>query len=93
MLFSNFYEFDVGILKVELNLSLKTTAVFKNQRAIRIPLQLHERVQHLRDIFINFDLIVLVNTDSLTTGNSFFYPCNGTLKKGSHQKSYKMPVN
>ena len=72
MLFSNYYDIDVGILKVELNLSLKTTPVFKNQRTTRIPLQLLERVQHLRDMFIHFDIIVPVNSDSLTTGNSFF---------------------
>ena len=32
-------KFDVGKTKVELNLPLKATAIFKKQRATRIPLQ------------------------------------------------------
>ena len=39
--------FDVGKVKLELNLPLNATAVFKKQRATRIPLQLKEKVQHL----------------------------------------------
>ena len=54
-------KFDVGKIKVELNLPLKTTAIFKKQRAARIPLQLQERVQHLLDIPTHFDIITLFN--------------------------------
>ena len=32
-------KFDVGKIKVELNLPVKATAIFKKQRATRIPLQ------------------------------------------------------
>ena len=41
--FQNCYstsKFDVGKIKVELNLPLKSTAIFKKQRSTRIPLQL-----------------------------------------------------
>ena len=63
-------KFDVGKNKVELNLPLKATAVFK-KRATGIPLQLQGKVQHLLDILTHFDIISPVNTDSLTTGNTF----------------------
>ena len=65
---------DVGKVKVELNLPLKATAIFKKQRATRITLQLQDRVQHLLDILTHFNIIALVNTDSLTTGNTFINP-------------------
>ena len=39
-------KFDVDKIKVELNLALKATVVFKKQRAIRIPLQLQDRVRY-----------------------------------------------
>ena len=51
--------FDVGKLKVELNLPFKATAIFKKQRATRIPLQLQDRVQHLLDNLTHFDIIAL----------------------------------
>ena len=35
-------KFDVGKVKVEFNLPLKATAVFKKRRATRIPLQLQD---------------------------------------------------
>ena len=41
---------DVRKNEVELNLPLKATAVFKKQRAARIPLQLQDRVQQLINI-------------------------------------------
>ena len=63
-----------GKIKVELNLTLKATAIFKKQRATRITLQLQDRVQHLLDILIHFDNMAHVNTDSLTTGNTFINP-------------------
>ena len=52
-------KFDVGKLKAELNLPLKATAIFKKQRAARIPLQLKYRVQHLLDNLTHFDIIAL----------------------------------
>ena len=67
-------KFDVGKIKVELNLPLKATTIFKKQSATRIPLQLQDRVQHLLDILIHFDIIAPVNTDYLTTGNRFINP-------------------
>ena len=67
-------KFDVGKTKVELNLHLKATATYKKQRATRIPHQLQAKVQHLLDIITHFDIIAPVNTDSLTTGNTFIIP-------------------
>ena len=67
-------KFDVGKIKVELNLPLKATPMFKKQRATRIPLQLQDRVKHLIDILTHFDIIAPVNTDSLTNGNKFINP-------------------
>ena len=68
------YKFDVGKIKVQLNLPLKATAIFKEKRATRIPLQLQDRVQHLLDILTHFDIIAPINTDSLTTENTFINP-------------------
>ena len=67
-------KFDVGKVKIELNLPLKATAIFKKQRATPIPQQLQDRVKHLLDILIHFDIKAPVNTDSLTTGNTFINP-------------------
>ena len=67
-------KFDVGKIKVEINFPLKATAIFKKQRATRIPLQLQHRVQHLLDILAHFDITAPVNTDSLTTGNTIINP-------------------
>ena len=46
-----------------------------------MPLQLQERVQHLLDILTRFDIILPLNTDSFTTGNTFINPVI-KLKKG-----------
>ena len=67
-------KFDVGKVKVELNLPSKATAIFMKQRATRIPQQLQDRVQRLLDILTHFDKIAPVNRDSLTTGNTFINP-------------------
>ena len=66
--------FDVGKIKVEINFPLKATAIFKKQRATRIPLQLQDRVQHLLDILTHFDIIAPVNIDCLTSGILFTNP-------------------
>ena len=67
-------KFDVAKIKVGLNLPLEATAIYKKQRATRIPLQLQDRVQNLLDNLTRFDIISPVNTDSLTTGNTFINP-------------------
>ena len=78
-------KFDVVKVKVELDLPLKATAVLKKQRATRITLQLQDKVQHLLDILTHFDIISAVNTDSLTTENTFINPVI-ILKKGESVK-------
>ena len=67
-------KFDVGKVKFGLGLPLKAKAIFKKQRATRIPLQLQDRVQHLLDILTHFDIIAPVITYSLTIGNTFINP-------------------
>ena len=47
------------------------TAIFKEPKTARIPLHSQDRVKHLLDISTHFDIIAPVNTDSLTTGNTF----------------------
>ena len=64
-------KFDVGTIKVEINLPLKATGIFKKQRATRIPLQLQDRVKHSLDILTHFAIIASVITDS---GNTFIKP-------------------
>ena len=54
-------KFHVGKIKVELNLPLKANAIFKKQRATRIPLQLQDRLQHLLDILTHLDIIAPVS--------------------------------
>ena len=76
---------DDGKVKAELHLPLKATSIIKKQRAIRIPLQLQDRVQHLLDIITHFDIIAPVNTDSLTTENTFINLVI-ILKKGESLK-------
>ena len=73
-------KFDVAKFKVQLNRPLKATTVFKKQRDTRISLQLEEKVQHLLDILTHFDIIAAVNTDSLTTGNTY-KPSNHSQKR------------
>ena len=77
--------FDVAKIKVELNLPLKATTIFKKQRTTRIPLQ--DRVQHLLDILTYFNIIAPVNTESLITENTFINPVI-ILKKENHSKSF-----
>ena len=67
-------KFDVSKIKLELNIPLKATAVFKKQKATRITLQLQDGVQHLLDILTHFNIIAPVNTVSITMGNTFINP-------------------
>ena len=67
-------KFDTGKIKVELSLPLKATAIFEKLDSTRVPLQLQDRVQHLLDIMTHFDIIAPVNTDLLTTANTFINP-------------------
>ena len=83
-------KFNVGKIKVELNLPLEATAIFKKQRATRIPLQLQDRVQHLLHILTHFDIIVPVNTDSLSTGNTFINPIIILKKQNPKKFSYTL---
>ena len=78
-------KFDGGKILKKLNLPLKATAIFKKQRASRIPLQLQDRVQHLFGILTHFDIIAPVNTDSISTRNTSINPVI-ILKEGESLK-------
>ena len=75
-------KFDAGKIKVELHLPLEATAVFKKQRATRIPLQLQDQVLN---ILTHFEIIAPINTDSLNMGNTFINPVI-IVKKGESLK-------
>ena len=75
-------KFDAGKIKVELHLPLEATAVFKKQRATRIPLQLQDQVLN---ILTHFEFKAPINTDSLDMGNTFINPVI-ILKKGESLK-------
>ena len=85
-------KFDGGKIEEELKLPLRTTVLFKTQRANRIPLQLQEdRVQHLLDILTHFDIIAPVNTYSLTAGNTFVTPINILKKRRMFENHFRCP--
>ena len=75
-------KFAVGKIIVGLNLPLKATDIFQKHTATRIPLQIQDRVQLLLDILTHFDIRAPVNTDSLTTGNTFINPAIFLKKRG-----------
>ena len=64
-------KYDIGKLRVKLKLHLKTTAIFRKQHAIHIPLQLQGRVQYLLDNLTQFYKIARVRPDSITLGSTF----------------------
>ena len=74
-------KFDVGKINVELTLPLKAKAVFKKQRANRLPLQLQKTSTTFTWPLYKISHNCPVNTDSLSTGNAFNNPVF-KLKKG-----------
>ena len=67
-------KFDVGKIKVKLNLPMKKDAIFKKQRISKVPIHLREGIQKLLDILKKYDLIAPVNKEQLSTGNTFTNP-------------------
>ena len=56
-------KFDVGKISSLLQFPLKPDAVFKKQRAIKVPIHLHDKVNRLLDILEQFEIISPVNKE------------------------------
>ena len=67
-------KFDVGKVSSPLQLPLKSDAVFKKQRASKVPIHLHDKVNRLLDILEQYDVISPVNKEKQPIGNTFINP-------------------
>ena len=57
-----------------LHLPLKSDTVFKKQRASKVPIHLHDKVNRLLDILEQYEIISPVNKEKQTKGNTFINP-------------------
>ena len=67
-------KFDVGKISSSLHLPLKPDAVFKKQRASKVPIHLHDKVNRLLDILEQYNIISPVNKKEQPKGNTFINP-------------------
>ena len=67
-------KFDVGKISSSLHLPLKPDAVFKKQKANKVPIHLHDKVNRLLDILEQYKIISPVNKEEQPKGNTFFNP-------------------
>ena len=67
-------KFDVGKINSPLHLPLKTDAVFKKQRANKVPINLHDKVNRLLDILEKYAIISPVKQEEQLKGNTFINP-------------------
>ena len=67
-------KFDVGKISSSLHLPLKPDAVFKKQRASKVPIHLHDKVNRLLDILEKYKIISPVNKEEQPKGNTFINP-------------------
>ena len=67
-------KFDVGKISSPLHLPLKLDAVFKKQRASKVPIQLQDKVNRLLDILEQYENISPVNKEEQPKGNTFINP-------------------
>ena len=67
-------KFDVGKISSSLHLPLKPDAVFKKQRASKVPIHLHDKVNRLLDILEQYEIISPVNKEEQPKGNIFINP-------------------
>ena len=75
-------KFDVGKINSPLHLPLKPDGVFKKQRASKVPIHLHDKVNRLLDILEKYEIIFPVNKEEQQPkGNTFINPVN-ILAKG-----------
>ena len=66
--------FDVGKISSSLHLPLKPDAFFKKQRASKVPIHLHDKVNRLLDILEQYKIISPVNKEEQPKGNTFINP-------------------
>ena len=78
-------KFDVGKINSSLYLPLKPDAVFKKQRASKVPIHLHDKVNRCLDILEQYEIISPVNKEKQPKGNTFINPVI-TLAKGESLK-------
>ena len=64
-------KFDVGKISSSLHLPLKPDAVFKKQRASKVPIHLYDKVNRLLDILEQYKIISPVNEEEQPKGNTF----------------------
>ena len=63
-------KFDVGKISSPLHLPLKPDAIFKKQRASKVPIHLQDKVNRLLDILELYEIISPVNKDEQPKGNT-----------------------
>ena len=66
--------FDVGKISSPLHLPLKPDAIFKKQRAGKVPIHLHDKVNRLHDILEQNEIISPLNKEEQPKGNTFINP-------------------
>ena len=67
-------KFDVGKNSSPLHLLLKPDAIFKKQRASKVPIHLHDKVNRLPDILEEYEIISPVNKEEQPKGNTLINP-------------------
>ena len=67
-------KFDVGKISSSLHLPLKPDAVFKKQRASKVPIHLHDKVNRLLDILEQYNIISPVNEEETTKRQHIYQP-------------------
>ena len=67
-------KFDLGKINSPLHLPLKPDAVFKKQRANKVPIHLHDKVNRLLDMLEQYEIISPVNKEQQPKGNTFNNP-------------------
>ena len=67
-------KFDVGKISSSLHLPLKPDAVFKKQRASKVSIHLHDKVNRLLDVLEQYEIISPVNKEEQPKGITFINP-------------------
>ena len=67
-------KFVIGKDSSPLHLPLKLDAIFKKQRASKVPIHLHDKVNRLLDILEQYEIISPVNKEEQPKGNTFVNP-------------------
>ena len=67
-------KFDIGKISSPLHLPLKPDAVFKKQRASKVPIHLHDKVNRLLDILEQYEIKSPLNKEEKPKANTFINP-------------------